>query len=290
MKEFLRRNRLPIALFAVAAVALPAYAIAATGDRPVQSGVHVSVATDPAALSIGTGQCGGGQFTAKLTNTGQDPVYADADLSAPPQLSLQRQMISTYLPPGYTRDVTIPLTAPLGTASGTYSVQLSTSDSSAKLPVAVTAATPDPSGNLARSATRVSASSTHAGYPVCGAVDGDTDSTHWSTTTGWNDGTAKAWPDWFELDWASAQTIGRVELYTLDSAKYPAARYGLRDWDVQVLSGGQWQTVASVRGNTSGLAGSTFTPVQTTALRITALAGNGADDYARIVELEAFAH
>jgi hypothetical protein len=34
------------------------------------------------------------------------------------------------------------------------------------------------------------------------------------------------------------QAVGRVDLYTLDSAKYPANRYGLRDWDVQAQVGG----------------------------------------------------
>jgi hypothetical protein len=288
MKDFLRRHRVPLALLVTAMVAVPAYAMAGPGDRPAQPGVRVSVATDPTTLAIGTGQCSGGQFTAKLTNTGPDPVYADANLAASPELSLQRTMISTYLPAGYTRDVAIPFTSQLGTAAGTYEVTLSTATSSATLPVSVAPAAADPTGDLARSASRISASSTHAGYPVCGAVDGDTDSAHWSTTTGWNDGSSKVWPDWFEVDWTTARTVGRVDLYTLNSAKYAAAKYGLRDWDVQVLTGGQWQTVTSVRGNTVGMVSSTFTPVQTTALRITTLAGNGANDYSRIVELAAF--
>jgi hypothetical protein len=250
--------------------------------------VQVSVATDPGTLAFATGQCAGSQFTAKLTNTGKKPVYADATLSAPGALSLQRSMISTYLPAGYTRNVVIPVIAPLGTASGTYRITIASANSTASLPVTVTASTADPGGNLARSATTISASSSHAGYLVCGAVDGDTDSDHWGTTTGWNDGTSGAWPDWYELDWAATQTIGRVDLDTLNSTKYPAAKYGLKDWDVQVLSGGQWKTVASVRNNAVGQVSSTFTPVQTTGLRILTSAGNGADDYSRIVELAAY--
>jgi hypothetical protein len=37
-----------------------------------------------------------------------------------------------------------------------------------------------------------------------------------------------------------------------------------------------------------GQVSSTFTPVQTTGLRILTSAGNGADDYSRIVELAAY--
>ncbi|MCI2416890.1 discoidin domain-containing protein [Saccharopolyspora sp. K220] len=275
-----------IAVLAVVSVAQPIYALA-QGDR--NGDATVSVATDPARLDIQTGQCDGGSFTVKLTNTSRDAVYADATLSAPPELQLQRTTISTYLPAGYTRDVVIPVTSPLGTATGTYPVTVASGRSTATLPVSVTASSPDASGNLALSATKVSASSTHQSFRVCGAVDGDADSEHWSTSTGWNDGNSKVWPDWYEVRWDTPQTIGRADLYTLNSTRYPAATNGLKDWDVQVLSGTEWQTVASVRGNAEGLVSSTFTPVQTTAVRFLLLAGNGANDYSRIVELGAFA-
>ena len=289
--NYLRRNRGVLGVLVVAVLTIPAVAIANSvggTDRPRQPGVTVSIGTDPGTLAIATGQCTGSQFVVTLTNTGKKPVYADATLSAPAALSLQRTMISTYLPVGYTRNVTIPITSPLGTTPGTYNVTLATANSTASLPVTVATSAPDPNGNLARSATKITASSSHAGYLVCGAVDGDTDSSRWGTTTGWNDGTSGIWPDWFELDWATAQTISRVDLNTLNSTKYPAAKYGLKDWDVQVLSNGTWQTVTSVRGNSVGVVSSTFTPVQTTGLRIVTIAGNGANDYSRIVELAAF--
>lgn len=266
------------------AVVAPAYA-AAPAAADVEA---VTVATDPTQLGIETGQCRGGSFNVLMTNTGDTPVYADATLSAPGVLELQRTMISTYLPAGYTRDVPIPVTSPLGTEAGTYRVRVESGASKATLRVTVTPSAPDPSGNLALSATKVSASSTHQRFKLCGAVDGDADSSHWSTSTGWNDATSRAWPDWYRLQWDTPQTVGRVRMQTLDSTANPASRYGLRDYDVQVLSGSEWQTVASVRGNTQGLINSTFTPVQTTSVRILALASNGANDYSRIVELGVF--
>ncbi|SDI67566.1 discoidin domain-containing protein [Nonomuraea jiangxiensis] len=308
---FLRRPRTSVAVLAAASVALlvaptvtPTAANAAAntaanaaanasgsghGKPPQTPGIQVSVAADSAGLNIATGQCGGAPITVRLTNPGTQAVYADATLSAARPLALQRTVISTYLPAGYTAQVPIPVTAPLGTEPGSYSVKVSAGKSTANASVNVTATAPDPNGDLARSASKISASSTHAGYPVCGAVDGDTDGAHWGTTTGWNDGNSTIWPDWFELRWDGPQTVGRVTLHTLNSTKYPAARYGLKDWDVQTFSDGQWKTVASVRGNTQGVVDTTFEPVRTTDLRVLLLAGNGANDYSRIVELEAFA-
>jgi hypothetical protein len=265
--------------------------VAGAGDAvaaPGQHGPTVTVAATPGALSIRTGQCQGGPLTVALTNGSTAPVYADADISAPPELHVQRTMISSYLPVGYTRQVALTVTAKTGTPAGTYTIDVATDSSAVHVPVTVAATVPDPGGNLARTADTVTASSTHAGYPECGAVDGDRDSNHWSTTTGWNDGTSKVWPDWLQVTFVAPALVGREDLYTLDSAKYPAARYGLRDWDVQLLVGTQWQTVAQVRGNTAGLASSVFPAMQASAVRVWLLAGNGVDDYARIVELEIY--
>ncbi|HWD83413.1 MAG TPA: hypothetical protein VG497_31150, partial [Kribbella sp.] len=107
------------------------------------------------------------------------------------------------------------------------------------------------------------------------------------TLTGWNDGTRAVFPDTYDVALSAPATVNRVELYTLDSAKYPARVNGLRDWDVQVKTGDTWQTVAQVRGNTVGHVTSTFTPVQTTAVRILCLDGND-HTYSRIVELEIY--
>ena len=272
-------------------VAVLAAAITGTASASASHGHHepdVTVAATPTTLSIGTGTCLGGHLAVALTNRSDQPVYADATVSAPAALHVQRTMVSSYLPAGYTRTSLIPVTALTGTAAGTYPVTVSTGGSKVQVAVTVAATTPDPGGNLARTADTVLASTSHAGYPPCGAVDGDRDSAHWATTTGWNDGTSKVWPDWFQVSFVAPTVVGRVDLYTLDSAKYPAARYGLRDWDVQVLAGSQWQTVARVRGNTAGLTSTTFPPVSAGAVRLWLIAGNGANDYSRIVELEVY--
>jgi hypothetical protein len=279
--------RLAVAgLVAVLAAAVAGTASAAPGHH--EPDVTVTVAATPGALSIGTGTCLGSRLAVELTNRSTEPVYADATVSAPASLHLQRTMVSSYLPAGYTRTASISVTAPTGTPAGTYTITVATDGSQVRVPVTVAATVPDPTGNLARTADTVLASTSHAGYPPCGAVDGDRDSAHWATTTGWNDGTSKVWPDWFQVTFVAPTAVGRADLYTLDSAKYPAARYGLRDWDIQALVGSQWQTVARVRGNTAGLVSTTFPAVPARAVRLWLTAGNGADDYSRIVELEIY--
>ena len=81
--------------------------------------------------------------------------------------------------------------------------------------------------------------------------------------------------------------MGRVDLYTLDSAAYPAKDWGIRDADVQLLIGGEWRTVAEIRGNTEGLVRRTFEPVMASALRVVVRAANDGA-YSRIIELEGY--
>jgi hypothetical protein len=136
---------------------------------------------------------------------------------------------------------------------------------------------------------QAAASSTHGNFALCGAVDGDSDSNHWDTLTGWNDGTRGVFPDTYDVALFEPTKINRVELYTLDTAQWPAATNGLRDWDVQVRSGaGDWRTVAQVRDSVAGHVTATFDPIQADAVRILCLAGNG-NTYSRIVELEVYA-
>jgi pimeloyl-ACP methyl ester carboxylesterase len=87
-------------------------------------------------------------------------------------------------------------------------------------------------------------------------------------------------PNWVNLDFGALQTVSEVDLYT--SAGYP-----IKEYDIQVPSGGGWATVASVRGNTALQISTTFAPVTTGQLRILTLRGPDVQpQYARINELE----
>jgi hypothetical protein len=244
------------------------------------------VTVTPEKLSIATGQCNGEDLSVRLTNPGDEPVFADARLSADDALHLPRRLISTWLPPGYTRTVPVTVSAAAGTPAGTYTVRVK--NGGERLDVPVTVAPPVPSENLARSASRVTASSARAGLLACGAVDGDADPARWWKGTGWADATGKQWPDWYRITWETPQRIGRVELTTVDSAEFPVDRFGLRDWDVQVATNDGWETVARVRGNRAATVTSRFAERRSTEVRVLTYAANGTNDWSRVVELSVY--
>jgi hypothetical protein len=249
---------------------------------------ELALSTDVSVVEVLPQPCPRSGFELRFKNAGARDVYADAFVTAPPELGVSREVVTSYLPAGYELKVRVQVTAAVGTPPGGYALELRAGDARLSLPVTVLPPPENPTGNLARFAT-VMASSEHLPvYPACGATDGDHDSAHWATTTGWNDGTRGLFPDWLQVTFSQPETVSRVDLYTLDSTRYPAARYGLRDWDVQVDSGGQWTTVAQVRGNTAGLVSSAFAPVRTSGVRILALASNEGLTYSRVVELEVY--
>ena len=260
----------------------------ATNSHP-QTDVQVSV--EPQQLSVVGLPCFPGNLTLTLTNTGREDRYADLTLDQNGPLQLSRELFSSWLPavdPDQPVSAPVEVRVPRDAKPGSYRIDLEVDKTKLTVPVQVSPLpSKDPGSNLALG-EQAAASSTHGNFALCGAVDGDKDSEHWDTLTGWNDGTRAVFPDNYDVTLAQPTTINRVELYTLDSAHFPAATNGLRDWDVQVRTGtAAWQTVAQVRANTLGHVTSTFDPVQADAVRILCLDGND-HTYSRIVELEVY--
>jgi hypothetical protein len=270
---------------AATVIALPQ----ATNNTPPRTDVQIGV--EPQQLSVVGLPCLPGNLTLTMTNTGTEDRYADLTLDPSGPLQLSRELFSSWLPavdPDQPVSAPVEVRVPRDTQPGNYSIDLEVDRSKVTVPVTVNPLPPKGPGSNVALGEQAAASSTHGNFALCGAVDGDHDSEHWDTLTGWNDGTRAVFPDNYDVALAEPTTINRVELYTLDSVKYPAATNGLRDWDVQVRGGtGAWQTVAQVRGNTLGHVTSTFDPVQADAVRILCLAGNG-NTYSRIVELEVY--
>lgn len=254
------------------------------GARPVPR-PQVTAAIAPTALEVIPLPCFSASATLSLTNPGAEAVYADAAVVAQSPLVANRGAFSSWLPAGWTQRAPVTVTAQRDAAAGTYELRLDAGSASATVPVTVRAAPPKGPGDNLAYGEQATASSTHGNFDVCGAVDGNADSEQWDTLTGWNDGTRAVFPDTYDVQLAAPATVDRVTLRTLDSRKYPAARYGLRDWDVRVRVDGAWRTVASVRGNTAGVVESRFDPVVADRVEIVALASNDAA-YSRIVELE----
>ncbi|MFI9550490.1 discoidin domain-containing protein [Nonomuraea endophytica] len=224
-----------------------------------------------------------------LRSGARKPAYATMRVELDAPLTASRSMLTSYLPPGYQVRAKLLVAVPPDARQGTYDLRLSTSARTLKVPVTVVPVDGlDNGGNLAlRRPVTASSQHVNANYPPCSVADGDRSSNGWAGGNGWNDATARSWPDTLAIALGGARQVSRVGLYTLDTERYPASRYGVRDWDVQAQVAGQWQTVAQVRGNTAGTARSDFTPVTADAVRIVALASNGANDYTRIIEVEA---
>ena len=167
--------------------------------------------------------------------------------------------------------IRVPVTIGGSGTGGTLTV--TAGDRTATIPIHTT-------GDLARVAT-MTASSVHSGSDPAWANDGGTDPAVWlNGVGGWNDGTAGEFPDTLTATWQSPVTVGRVRIYSVSPV--------IRDFQIQALVDGQWQTVGTVSGNTAAMVERTFAPVSASALRLV-VTDSGDHNYSRVLELEAYA-
>jgi hypothetical protein len=266
---------------------LAVISVAAAAPASAQRAASVELSATPEPLRFVPRPCLPGALTVGMRNPSASAVYADMFIDPASPLAVSRTTFSSYLPPGYLATVPVQVTAPRETPPGDYEIWLRSGRARHRVPVTIEAPPAEAAANRAYG-ERATPSSTHGNFFVCGAVDGNRNSADWDTRTGWNDATSRAFPDHYTVELPAPTAIGRVDLYTLDSTRFPASRFGLRDWDVQVRVAGEWRTVAEVRANTAGLVSSTFEPITTDAIRVLTLASNDGT-YSRIVELEAYA-
>jgi subtilisin family serine protease len=135
----------------------------------------------------------------------------------------------------------------------------------------------------------------NASYPAAGALDGNRRG--WGGGTGWNDGTPNAGPDWLEIHFVGAQPITEVDVFSVQDA-YTApvepvlgqtfSLYGVTDFQVEYWTGTQWALIpgGAIVGNTQVWRQLLFTPVTTTAIRITVT--RTPDGWTRLTEVEAY--
>lgn len=282
------RRQLGVVLVSATALGLLT-AVVSTAARPDRDPVRLSAT--PERVSVVGLPCLPSSFQAGMTNVSTADLYADLELTPSGPVTIDRRVLSSWLPawePDHTVNTRVGVTVPRDAAPGVYDVELTTADAAVTVPVEVLPLpAKGPADNLVLG-EQAAPSSTHANFEACGAVDGNTNSDDWDTLTGWNDATSGVFPDTYDVALAEAATVGRIETWTLDSTRYPAARYGLRDFDMQVRVDGAWVTVHEVRGNVVGRVTSTFAPVTADAVRIVGLASNNRD-YSRLIEVQAFA-
>lgn len=251
----------------------------------------VVLSASPTSLTGSELPCLPTKFDVTLTNTGTKALFADATLAAEAPITLSDQVFSTYLPaadPDRPVSRSVGVRVPPGTAPGTYDLTAVTGKQRVAVPLTVQAVpAPGPGIDLAYG-RKVTASSTHGNFTTCAAVDGDSDYLHWGNGYGWNDADKGAFPDWLAVEWPEPVELGRVETVTYGTPARPAALQGIKDFDVQVRSGGDWLTVGSYHDNALDRIVTTFAPVTTDAVRVFVHSSNSAD-YSRILEVEAYA-
>ena len=256
---------------------VPAIAVAGGND-------HVEITATPQPVEVVPLPCfPSGKLTLGMTNTGRKATIADMRISADSALTLSRHQFSSYLPVDQLVKAPLEITVPRGTAPATHTVDLTVGREHAEVPVTIK---PVPQRDNVLLGEQAVASSTNGDMRLCGGVDGNTDSAQWGAS-GWHDATKGVFPDTYGVDFLQPTTIGRVVVQTLDSARYPAAVMGVRDFDVQVRVGATWTTVGEVRGNTQGNLSINFPPVAADAVQLVIQDSND-HGYSRIVELEAY--
>ncbi|MGE5579869.1 MAG: flagellar filament capping protein FliD [Bacillota bacterium] len=144
--------------------------------------------------------------------------------------------------------------------------------------------------NAARGATITATSSLDPGlYPASSVNDGVTGSALWGAGGGWSDGTPGDFTDdRIVVDFGQARTIDKLTVHTVNSAAFPAAGFGIRDFSFEYWDGSAWVALGDpVTGNTGAYKSVSFSPVTTTKIRLNVTASNDGQ-YSRVTEIEAF--
>ena len=191
-------------------------------------------------------------------------------------------------------------------AAGTYTVTAVAFDggglSTTSAPVHVSVAAPAPAQvsrvNVASAANGgvATASSAWVGYPAGALVNGDRRGTPYGGNGTWSDGTGNVFPDWVQVDFAAAKTIGEIDVFGLQDNRSapidptPVLTCGgcPLDFTVQYWTGASWQAVPNgvVRNNTLVWRTFTFAPVTTSKIRV--LVERSASGWAELAEIEAY--
>lgn len=147
-------------------------------------------------------------------------------------------------------------------------------------------------------ATTLASSSYSPSYPASGAINGERSGVNWGNGSGWNDATSGSWPDWLEVDFNGSQTIGEIDVFSVqDNYQAPVAPflgqtfslYGLTDFQLQTWDGTQWVTipvVGTVTANNQVWKQVTFSPITTTKIRLNVT--GALNFWSRVAEIEAW--
>jgi len=198
--------------------------------------------------------------------------------------------------------------ADVGVGVGSYSYtavavdNAGVSTTSSAVAVTVTAAGGGGSGavNVAAQANggvATASSAYNASYPAVSANNGDRKGLNWGSGGGWNDATTGNYPDWLQVTFSSAQSIGEIDVFTVqDNYQSPVeptaamafTQYGITSFQVQYWDGSVWVDIpgGNVTNNNQVWRKFTFTPITTDRIRV--LVSGALNGYSRITEIEAW--
>ncbi len=151
--------------------------------------------------------------------------------------------------------------------------------------------------SAANGATVTASSFYNTAYAPAGVIDGDRKGTAWGNGGGWNDATPNLFPDWVQINFASAKSIREIDVFTVqDNYAAPGtptpamtfSLYGISNFQVQYWDGSNWVNVpnGSISGNTLVWQRIAFPALTTTGIRINVTGALNA--YSRITEVEAY--
>ena len=157
------------------------------------------------------------------------------------------------------------------------------------------------SNNVAAAANggvATASSTASANFPAASATDGDRRGNNWGVGGGWNDATPGAFPDWLEVQFSGPKSISEVDIFTLQDNFQTAGEpstgatftlYGITDFEAQYWDGASWVSLGR-RQSHNVWKQYKFASVTTSKIRVVVYNGvnNGAGNYSRIVELEAW--
>jgi len=151
---------------------------------------------------------------------------------------------------------------------------------------------------LAANGGVASASSSFSGlYPASGVINGNRSGSDYGKGGVWLDATANAYPDWVQVNFNGPQTIGEINVFTLqDNLSSPVepfagqtfTKYGIVNFNVQYWDGLAWQTVpgGAIVGNNLVWNQIVFSALTTDRIRVQV--NSALNVGSRVVEIEAY--
>ena len=148
---------------------------------------------------------------------------------------------------------------------------------------------------LSNGATASASSTYNASYPVTAVNDGDRKGLRWGSGGGWNDATARQFPDWVQITFNGVKRIDEIHLFGLQAnfanPVEPTANmvspYVPKNFEVQYWNGISWVAIpgGSVVNNALVARKFSFSALSTDRIRVYI---TSAARYSRLVEIEAY--